>query len=250
VEKSLVFAGFAARNGVSAALLIEGGASGVEDIFFGPDNFPEALGAQHPPSLLIEQLGERFEISRTNIKKWSVGSPIQAALDALENIRNRTPFSANQVARVDVRLATGDAKTVNDREMPDISLQHMIAVMLLDKTASFAAAHDKARMKDAQVLRERAKVTLIADAELDKLHPKRVAIVELTMTDGTQRQERVENVRGTVENPMTREEVIGKARDLMEPVIGASKTMKLIQGVMQIEQTTRLRQLTPLLQVG
>src|SRR5579862_2659240 len=134
--------------------------------------------------------------------------------------------------------------------MPDISLQHMIAVMLLDKTASFAAAHDNTRMKDAQVLRERAKVTLIADAELDKLRPKRVAIVELTMTDGSRRQERVENVRGTVENPMTREEVIAKARDLMAPVIGASKTQKLIQGVMQIEQTGRLSELTPLLQVG
>src|SRR4051812_42545511 len=39
VEKALVFGGFPARNGVSAALLIHLGASGVDDVFTGPDNF-------------------------------------------------------------------------------------------------------------------------------------------------------------------------------------------------------------------
>jgi len=60
-----------------------------------------------------------------------------------------------------VRVATSEAKTVNNREIPDICMQHMIAVMLIDKTASFAAAHDKSRMRDAAVLRERAKVQLV-----------------------------------------------------------------------------------------
>src|SRR5207249_12144553 len=41
------------------------------------------------PAALIEQLGERYEILRTNIKKWPVGSPIQAALDALEILREQ-----------------------------------------------------------------------------------------------------------------------------------------------------------------
>ena len=31
---------------------------------------------------LVDKLGERYEIARTNIKKWTVGSPIQAPLDA------------------------------------------------------------------------------------------------------------------------------------------------------------------------
>ena len=56
--------------------------------------------------------------------------------------------------------------------MPDICLQHMVAVMLIDKTASFNAAHDKPRMQDPAVLRERAKVQLDPDEELEKLHPE------------------------------------------------------------------------------
>ena len=35
-------------------------------------------------------------------------------------------------------------------------MQHMVAVMLLDKTASFASAHDKPRMQNPAVLRQRA----------------------------------------------------------------------------------------------
>lgn len=248
IEKSLVFAGMPARNGVSAALLIQLGGTGVEDVFSGPDNFLMAFAPQADPAGLIGQLGERYEITRTNIKKWTVGSPIQAPLDALENLRKRHPFEAGQVQSVVVRVATSEAKTVNNREMPDISLQHMVAVMLVDKTVSFRAAHDQARMRDPAVLRERAKVRLVPDEGLERLYPKRVTIVELTLADGTRLTERVDAVRGTAENPMTREEVVAKCRDLTAPVVGAAAAGQLVERVLDLEGLKDVRQLRPLLQ--
>jgi 2-methylcitrate dehydratase PrpD len=248
IEKSLVFAGMPARNGVSAALLIQLGGTGVDDIFSGADNFLLSFAPQADPARLIDKLGERYEVTRTNIKKWTVGSPIQAPLDALENLRKRHPFDAAGVQRVEVRLATSEAKTVNDREMPDISLQYMVAVMLLDKTASFAAAHDKPRMQDAAVQREKAKVQLIPDEELERLYPRRETVVEVTLTEGTRLTERVSAVRGTAENPMTRDEVVAKCRDLMAPVVGASGAGKLIARVLELERTNDIRELRPLLQ--
>ena len=250
IEKSLVFAGFPARNGVTAALLIQIGGTGVDDIMAGADNFLMAFNPKADPEGLIDKLGERFEVTRTNIKKWTVGSPIQAPLDALEALRKKHPFVADQVQKVVVRMGTNDANTVNNREMPDISLQHMVAVMLLDKTASFAAAHDKHRMQDAAILQQRAKVQLIADEALDKLHPARVSIVEVTLADGTKLTERVEAVRGTAENPMTRDEVVSKARDLMSPFLGAAKSAKLIQTILALEAVNDVRELRPLLQRG
>src|SRR5205085_10136688 len=127
-------------------------------------------------------------------------SPIQAPLDAIQAIRDKRPFEADQVQRVTVRLAPSVAAVVDNRDIPDISLQHMVAVMLLDKTASFQAAHDKARMQDATVLRQRAKVQYVPDQQLARLLPVRVAVVEITLTDGTTMTERVEAVRGTVRN--------------------------------------------------
>jgi 2-methylcitrate dehydratase PrpD len=134
--------------------------------------------------------------------------------------------------------------------MPDICLQHMVAVMLLDRTASFTAAHDKPRMRDAAILRERAKVDLVPDEALEKLYPKRITIVEVTLTDGTKLTERVEAVRGTAENPMTRYEVVQKARDLIAPRLGADKTARLIDSILNLERVKNILELRPLLQLN
>ena len=165
-------------------------------------------------------------------------------------MRRKHPFDADQVRTVVVRVATSEANTVNNREMPDICMQHMIAVMLLDKTATFQAAHDKPRMRDAAVLKQRAKVELIPDAGMELHYPKREALVEVTLNDGAQLTERVEAVRGTSDNPMTRDEVIAKCRELTTPKLGAQKSAKLIERVLNIEGVRNIREFRPLLQLA
>lgn len=248
VEKSFVFGGGPARNGVTSALLIHAGATGIDDIFSGADNFFLAFCPRAKRAALIDQLGERFEITRTNIKKWSVGSPIQAPLDALQFIRENHPFRADEVQKVIVHLATDEANTVNNREMPNISLQQMIAVMLVKGTVGFEASHDHALMSDPALVQERSKVELIPGPELQKLYPQLVAIVEVVLRNGTHWTQRVNDVRGTVRNPMSTQEVIEKARDLMEPRLGAAQTTQLIEAVRGLETLQNMRALRPLLQ--
>jgi len=248
IQKAFHFGGMTARSGVTSALIVQAGWTGVEDIFSGKDNFFEAYNPHADPAGLAEQLGERFEILRTNIKKWPVGSPIQAALDALEMLRKQRPFHSNEVQQVSVRLATDEAAIVNNREIPDICLQHMAAVMLMDKTVTFSSAHDKGRMKDAATLREREKVKLIPDEQLERLMPLRVAIVEVQLTDGTHLTQRVDSVRGTPKNPMTRDEIVAKARDLIAPILGTAQCANLIEKVLNLERVKDIRELRPLLQ--
>lgn len=248
IEKAFLFAGMPARNGVTAALLVQAGATGVDDVLSGQDNFLADYAPQADPNKLIDKLGQRYEITRTNVKKWTVGSPIQAPLDALQIILKRRPFEPGDVKSVTVRVATSEASLVTNREMPDICMQHMIAVMLVDKTASFKAAHDKARMQDPAILEQRAKVQLIPDSELERRLPAREAIVEVTLTDGTRLTETVKAVRGTAENPMAREEVVAKARDLMTPILGGERCNQLIQTTMNLENLKSVRNLRSLLQ--
>jgi 2-methylcitrate dehydratase PrpD len=250
IEKAFVFAGMAARNGVTSALVVQSGWNGVDDIFSGADNFFQAYAPKAQPGQLIEKLGERYEIAETDIKKWTVGSPIQAPLDAIEAIRLKRPFEADQVLRVTVRLAPSVGAVVDNRDIPDICLQHMVAVMLLDKTVSFHAAHDKPRMQDVLALRQRAKVNLVHDEELAKLLPVRVAVVEIDLADESRLSERVSAVRGTPHNPMSRAEVSDKARDLMAPILGRETCERLIETVFAIETVSDIRQLRPLLQRG
>ncbi|MBV9532611.1 MAG: MmgE/PrpD family protein [Bradyrhizobium sp.] len=244
-----MFAGMPARNGVTAALLVKSGWNGVDDIFSGADNFFAAYAPKAQPDQLIAGLGERYEITRTDIKKWSVGSPIQAPLDGLAASRSKKPFAASQVERVVVRLAPSVATVVDNRDIPDICLQHMIAVMLIDKTVSFRAAHDKARMHDPAVLKERAKVELVREEELAKLLPLRETIVEVDLSDGSRLSERISAVRGTLRNPMPRAEVIEKARDLTAPVLGRDSSTRLIETIFEIEKVPEIRSLRRLLQL-
>ena len=248
IEKGFVFGGGSARNGVNAALAVDLGWTAVNDVLAGPDNFVAAYNPKGDAANMVDGLGERYEVTRTTLKRWTTGGPIQSPLDALQLILKKHPFEPDQVKQVIVRTATSAAYTVNNREMPDICLQHMIAVMMLDKTASFKAAHDKPRMQDPAVLRERAKVQLIGDDELEHMIPKRVAIVEVTLNDGTKLSERVESVRGTPENPMTREEVVAKARDLIIPVLGATKCDALVDKLLNLEAVKDVRELRALLQ--
>jgi 2-methylcitrate dehydratase PrpD len=248
VQKAFHFAGMTARSGVTSALLVQAGWTGVEDIFSGNDNFFAAYNPHADPAGLIEELGERFEITRTNIKKWPVGSPIQAALDALDIIRRQHPFEANEVERVTVQLATDEAAIVNNREIADICLQHMIAVMVIDKTVTFKSAHDKARMQDSATLRERGKVNLIPDEQLERLMPLRVAIVDVKLKDGAHLTQRVDNVRGTPKNPMTHDEIVAKARDLIAPLLGEAQCTSLIEKLLNLERLKNVLELRPLLQ--
>jgi len=248
IEKAFVFGGMPARNGVTSALVVHAGWNGLDDIFTGPDNFFQAYAPKSQRARLVEKLGEEYEITRTDIKKWTVGSPIQGPLDAIEAIRGKRPFEAQDVQRVTVRLAPAVAAVVDNRDIPDICLQHMLAVMLLDKTVSFHAAHDKPRMQDAQALRQREKVNLVGGPELAKLLPVRVTVVEIEFIDGSRMSERVSAVRGTPRNPMSRSEVMEKARDLMAPVVGSEQAQRLTATVYAIENVADVRSLRPLLQ--
>src|SRR5882762_8461078 len=248
MQKAFHFGGMTARSGVTSALIVQSGWTGVEDIFSGKDNFFDAYNPHADPAGLTEKLGERYEITRTNIKKWPVGSPIQAALDALEILMKQHPFHANEVQKVFVQLATDEAAIVNKREIPDICLQHMVAVMVMDKTVTFSSAHDKARMKERATLREREKVKLIPDEQLERLMPLRVAIVEVQLMDGTHLTQRVDNVRGTPKNPMTRDEIVAKAHDLIAPILGTAQCANLIERVLNLDRVKDIRELRPLLQ--
>jgi 2-methylcitrate dehydratase PrpD len=105
-------------------------------------------------------------------------------------------------------------------------------------------------MQDATVLKQRAKVNLVRDEELAKLLPVRETVVEIELDDGTKLSERVSAVRGTPRNPMSRNEVIDKARDLIAPVLGREPATRLIDTIFDIDGLTDIRSLRRLLQRG
>jgi 2-methylcitrate dehydratase PrpD len=248
VEKAFDFGGMPARNGVLAAAMVAHGFTGVEDVFSGERSFFVAYGRPGDPEALARDLGSRYEIMHASIKRWSVGSPIQAPLDSLAELMQGNEVRPDDVERVIVRVAHQGANTVDNRDMPDICMQHMCAVMLLDGTVSFKSSHDVRRMRRPEVLALRRRIELRGDDELSRAMPSRQGIVELQLRDGRSLRHHTRAVRGTPDNPMTRAEVEAKSFDLLAPVIGRSRARRLCGAVWRLERLADVRKLRPLLQ--
>jgi 2-methylcitrate dehydratase PrpD len=247
VEKAFDFGGMPARNGVAAATMVASGFTGVDDVFAGERNFFVAYGRKPDPAVLTRGLGETYEIMKTNIKRWSVGSPIQAPLDSLLDLIREHQIKAEAVVRLVVRVAHQGANTVDNRTMPDICIQHMCAIMLIDGNVSFASSHDQKRMRDRKVLALRSRIELRGDDALSAAMPSRQGIVDVSLSDGRKLSQHTKAVRGTAENPMTRAEVHEKSYDLMAPVLGKTRARKLCDAIWEVEKIRDLRVLRPLL---
>jgi 2-methylcitrate dehydratase PrpD len=247
IEKAFDFGGMPARNGVAAATMVAQGFTGVDDVFAGERSFFVAYGRKPDSAALTRGLGATYEIMNTNIKRWSVGSPIQAPLDSLIDLIREHRIKAEDVERLVVRVAHQGANTVDNRAMPDICLQHMCAVMLLDGNVTFASAHDEKRMRDRKVLALRQRIELRGDDALSAAMPSRQGIVELSLRDGRALSHHTKAVRGAAENPMTRAEVDEKSFELMAPVIGKVRARKLCDAAWKLEKVRDLRGLRPLL---
>ena len=250
IEKAFDFGGMPARNGVTAATFVRQGFTATDDMFAGPRNFFDAYthaGRGANPAELARELGETYEIMNTNIKRWSVGSPIQAPLDSLSALIKTHAFSAGEVERVVVKVSHTGATTTDNRHIPDICMQQMSAVMLMDGVVTFDSAHDEARMHDVATQAVRARIELRGDDELQALLPSRQGIVEVTLKDGRRLTHRTEAVRGTTDNPMTRAEVDEKAYHLLAPVLGGRRARALCDTVWRIEGVKDVRELRPLL---
>jgi 2-methylcitrate dehydratase PrpD len=247
MEKGYDFAGRSAHLGVLTAGMVASGFTGVDDVFSGRNNFFEAFSSDPHPDALIHGLGKRFEIVETAIKKWSVGSSIQAPLDSLSYLLETHDLSANDIVSVDVHLTPGSAKTVDNADLADINVHHLVALMIADGGVTFASCHDWRRVRDPQVTAIRKRVRLIPDASLPDSRDSRQAIVAIVTRDGRRLVRRTDAVRGTPANPASRAEVTAKARDLMGKILGARRTGRLIDIVMSIDNIDDVKQLRPLL---
>jgi 2-methylcitrate dehydratase PrpD len=246
VEKAFDFGGMPARNGVAAATMVAHGFTGVEDVFTGERSFFVAYGRKPDATALTRGLGATYEIMNTNIKRWSVGSPIQAPLDSLHDLIRDHGIKAPAVESVVVRVAHQGANTVDNRVMPDICMQHMCAIMLIDGRVTFESSHDEKRMGDRRVLALRSRIELRGDDALSAAMPSRQGIVEVSLRDGRKLEHHTRAVRGTAENPMTRAEVDEKSFDLIAPIIGKGRARKLCDTVWNLEKVRDMQGLRPL----
>jgi 2-methylcitrate dehydratase PrpD len=235
VEKAFDFGGMPARNGMTAAMMVAAGMTGVDDVFSGERNFLGAYAVDAHPERLVEELGRRFEILHTNIKKWPVGSPAQSALDALTVLMQTHGLGPSDLESMEVHLPARSARTVDNAAAPNLNVQHLMATLLVDGTLSFETIHDRDRMQDSAILALRRNIVLMPSEELARAMPRRQAIVSIKTRDGRSLSQRTIAVRGTADNPMSQAEVEAKALDLIGGVLGPRRAKSMLATMRALE---------------
>src|SRR3984957_6689839 len=184
VEKAFDFGGMGARNGVMAATMVAMGFSAVEDPFCGAGNIYTAVADKPAPEKLLAELGSSYAVFGTTIKKWTVGAPLQSVLDSLATLLEDPAVRAATISHITADMPTASVRIVDNSTIPDLCLQHLVALMIVDRGATFASVHDVARMSDPKVLAVRKLVGLVRSPGLRMAVPARQAIVRIETADG------------------------------------------------------------------
>jgi hypothetical protein len=100
-------------------------------------------------------------------------------------------------------------------------------------------------MRDPEILRQQQKVRFAPGRGPEQGGEP---LVKVIFTDGTEMSEDVRTVRGRIDNPMTRDEVVAKCHALMMPVLSAATSKRLIDTMFTLENVKDVRELRPMLQ--
>ena len=243
IEKAYAMGGMPAHNGTQAALMAAHGFTGVEDVFSGERDFFFTFASEADRAELTRGLGRDYEILRGGIKRWPVGGPIQGPLHVLLELMQQHRFSAEDVVELVARMPDKELEIVNDRDMPDISVQHLLAVMLLDGSVTFVSAHDFKRMKDPRVRKLRERIRAVGDPGLTDAQRRWRCVMEVKLKDGRTLTHQTMAAKGSFENPLTRMEEEEKALDLITPILGKRRSKALLAALWDFENIKDTRSL-------
>ncbi|MEZ5938647.1 MAG: MmgE/PrpD family protein [Hyphomonadaceae bacterium] len=252
IEKTFVFAGVGARNGVESALLVETGYTGVADCFDNPEGYMNHKifreGADHDPYYLIEDLRTRSELPHTAYKRYPVGGPTQPAVQAVLEL---LPKTSPQTVESIVMEMPGRWEAFRNAEMPALNLRYLASIILIDGRLDLVAAQDRERFNaDSAVHELMKKMDVVHAPDLEvaegetRTEPARVTLVD--SQTGTSKLF-VPFVRGFPSHPMTREDVVAKAMELMGPVLGRTRAQDVIDTVMEMEKLDRAADIIPMI---
>ena len=248
IEKAYAMGGMPAERGTAAALMVEHGFTGVEDVFSGERDFFFTFAPEADRDALVRGLGKDYEILRAAIKRWPVGGPIQGPLHVLHDLMQEHGFRAEDVEQLVARMPDKELEIVNNREMPDISVQHLLAVMLVDGMVTFKSAHDFQRMKDRKVLEVRKRIEAVGDPGLTDAQRRWRCVMRVRLKNGQTLHHETMAAKGSFENPLTRDEEEAKALDLIEPVLGKRRSRALLDALWDFEAVRNVRTLRKLYQ--
>jgi 2-methylcitrate dehydratase PrpD len=239
--------GNAAKNGLAAALLAEGGFSGPEKPIEGRYGFAAVTSDSADLGEITGEIGERWEVLNNAYKPYPCGVVLFPVIDACLELRTSYGPVPDAINRVVVRghplmRERTDRPNIENGRDAKVSLQHSVAAAFLFGAAGLAQYEDDC-IADARVRALRTRVVF----EEDPTAPVESATVTVHLADGTAHSRHIRHGRGTPGRPMSEAELDAKVRELAAygaPFVDAGGLIAAMRGIQDEADPTRLMRLT------
>lgn len=219
--------GGAARAGLMSALMAKHGYTSSAKALEAPRGFMQVISSKADWNEITDELGQRFEISFNTYKPFACGIVIHPSIDACVQLRQQgvKPEDVEQIAlRVHpLVLELTGKKEPADGLLAKFSVYHGCAAGLIFGQAGEEEFSDHIVTRD-DVVALRRKVVATADANVDEA----AAFVTATLKDGRRVDVHVEHAIGSLQRPMTDQNLDAKFHSLADAVLGAGQVSELI----------------------
>ncbi|MXQ14363.1 MmgE/PrpD family protein [Microvirga makkahensis] len=238
-------AGKAGSSGVLAALLAQRGFDSSDEILEGKRGFCRIYSKDAATELILDQLGERWEITRNGHKPYACGVVLHPTIDAMIALAAKVPKNEHVVA-IELRvnpLAVTITGVANPKTglKSKFSLSHTAAVSFLDGAAGVAQYTDK-RAFDPNVAALRERVS----ARMDESLRKDQAWAAVVTQSGARYEHLVDHASGTVDNPMSDSAIESKFLANSSPVIGQERALRARDAIWSLDRLEDVRDLLAL----
>jgi len=239
--------GPASRGGVTAAAMANLGFTGASTIFEGERGWLKAFTDKNDPAQLTLDLDRPYQLD-IEFKPYSCARPIHNAIDCALEIRRKHAPDLHRIKAMTMARHPDWAhyhqnarpKTYHEAQ---VSLPYSVAVAFTDGQALFPQYND-ARLKEPTLVRLAEMLNITVDGSL----PRGVSCkLTVEMDDGTTYVSQVDYPKGSIQNPMTDDELRAKFDSLAAPVIGPARAAEAAEMVAEIEHCKDVRQLMQLL---
>lgn len=247
----------ASQGGIVSAQLAKKGITGPRNFLEGTYGyFHLYAGDKYDPEAVVGELGKRFELDKTFMKKYPSCGTTQSSIDAIFELMEEKGATHEALDEIKVRVTpftynlTGKPFEYGDnpRISAMYSIQYCVANALLRKSCKLRH-FDESFVKEPKVMEIISRIHAVADPTLDKRNP-RITEMEVRMKDGAVYRKSVASPRGTSENPLTKEELMEKFEDCVSyggKAFPEEKVKRIISFVGGLVEEKNVCDLIPLL---
>ena len=251
-----IHAGKAAKAGIEAALLAAAGVTGPRQIFEGKFGFCNAYANHYDLDAITEGLGKKWRTLEIHLKPHATTRNIQSAIEATAIIASKHNIHPVDVTSVEVRTSPGLLAEFETSATPVDVIEAQSSFPFAIATALFKGG---ARVLKEFVLFEDLKKA-IGNREVQSL-AQRVQVrqdpafawekfaseVSIRLKDGKVHTQRVDVMRGSPDNPFTKQEVRDRYLSQASSVIDRERLSKAAEAIDRLEDVKKIEEITSLL---